>query len=134
MIKDADRCVSFILVSDGRILLEKRSITKQSDPGMVTIPGGHVEKGESSRETLFRELEEELAIRPESYQFLCTLYHPARQLELIDYFVVTAWHGEIECHEAESVFWCGMLEKGVVDIECDQTALNELARLADLFV
>ena len=57
-------CVSFILIQDGRLLVEQRSINKVTDPGSITIPGGHVEPGESLQKALARECLEELAIRP----------------------------------------------------------------------
>ena len=44
---EVHECVSFILVKGDHVLLETRSKDKDSDPGMIAIPGGHMEKGES---------------------------------------------------------------------------------------
>lgn len=57
-------CVSFLLIEDGKILLEKRAEDKATDPGLIAIPGGHIESGESQLQTLFREMKEELDVTP----------------------------------------------------------------------
>ena len=40
---DVYECVSFILLNKSQVLLEKRSESKEKDPGLITIPGGHIE-------------------------------------------------------------------------------------------
>ncbi len=102
---EVHECVSFLLVSEGRVLLEKRSMTKASDPGLVAIPGGHMEDGETKEQTLVRELGEELDLEPVSFGYLCTLYHPTNELQLIHYYVVSAWAGDLRVLEADEVFW-----------------------------
>lgn len=70
--------VIHVLVSDGKngLLLQKRSIKKDVAPGRWdTSVGGHVNPGESIREALIREMEEELGIKPEHPQFLYTYIH-----------------------------------------------------------
>jgi len=98
-------CVSFMLIDNNRVLLEKRSETRETDAGIVNIPGGHMEGGESQRQALIREMDEELNVSPESYQHLCSLYHPTRELQLIHYYVVDRWTGEISAQEVERVHW-----------------------------
>lgn len=68
-------CVSFILIRDGQVLLEQRRADKEFDPGMVMIPGGHMEAGETQLDTLARELLEELNIEAESAGYVCSLIH-----------------------------------------------------------
>ena len=70
---EVHECVSFILVKGDQVLLETRSKGKDSDPGMIAIPGGHMEKGESQPMTLLRELDEELNIKPQR-SGICVLY------------------------------------------------------------
>jgi len=70
-------CVSFILIQDGSVLLEKRRSDKEFDPAMVMIPGGHMEEGEDQLDTLARELEEELNIIADSAGYVCSLIHTA---------------------------------------------------------
>src|SRR5258706_2215468 len=59
------RAVGIILFNDkGQILLQKRSMKKDLNPGMFTISAsGHVTKGQTYEEAAKRELEEELGIQ-----------------------------------------------------------------------
>src|SRR6266699_1067905 len=45
--KAAAECVSGVLIRDGAVLVEKRRADDDADPGLVLLPGGHVEVGES---------------------------------------------------------------------------------------
>jgi isopentenyl-diphosphate delta-isomerase type 1 len=58
------RSVGVIIFNDrGEILLQKRSMTKDTDPGLYTISvSGHVEKGETYKQAAKRELLEEIGI------------------------------------------------------------------------
>ena len=61
--------VVHVLVFDkeGRLLLQKRSLNKRVAPGRWdTSVGGHVDCGESIESAMYREMEEELGIRPVS--------------------------------------------------------------------
>lgn len=124
-------CVSFMVIRDNHILLEKRSKQKKSDPNTINIPGGHMELGESQSETLFRELQEELTIKPTSFKYLCSLYHPTSELQLIHYYVVSSWIGELDAQEADEVIWFD-LNHAPVDIEADKIAISEYLRLNDV--
>ncbi|WGY44937.1 NUDIX domain-containing protein [Vibrio sp. ABG19] len=122
------QCVSFLVVKDNQVLLEKRSAEKTCDPNLVAIPGGHIEAGESQQEALARELLEELAITPTESVYLCSLYHPTNELQLLHYYVIPAWQGEIGCHEADEVFW-RPINPDWVDTRADKLALAEYLRL-----
>ncbi|MCV6605235.1 MAG: NUDIX domain-containing protein [Porticoccaceae bacterium] len=123
-------CVSFLLAGEQGVLLERRAADKKLDPGLVAIPGGHMESGESQLQTLERELREELAVQPLSSHYLCSLYHPTSELQLIHYYVVAAWAGEIQSLEAEAVFWCQLENAPAqMDIDADKTAMDEYVRL-----
>ncbi len=121
-------CVSFLLVKDGKILLETRAKDKETDPGAIAIPGGHMELNETQEQALYREIGEELAVVPQSFVYLCSLYHPTTELQLLHYYVVSNWSGEIECHEAEYVDWY-FPTNAPVSTEVDRVALNEFVRL-----
>ena len=125
---DVHECVSFILINESQVLLEKRSDSKDTDPGLITIPGGHIEQGENQIQALFRELNEELNVTPTEYTFLCSLYHPTKELQLIHYFVVTQWQGEITAQEADSIAWYS-LNSAPVGISADGVALKEVGRV-----
>ncbi|MFS1861710.1 NUDIX hydrolase [Vibrio lentus] len=121
-------CVSFILLNESQVLLEKRSESKETDPGLITIPGGHIEKGENQVQALFRELDEELNIVPIHYKYLCSLYHPTKELQLIHYFIVSDWEGDITAQEADDVKWYS-LGPAPVGIAADRIALKEVERV-----
>ncbi|WP_417877802.1 NUDIX hydrolase [Vibrio sp.] len=125
-------CVSFILVKNSQILLETRAKDKDTDPGAIAIPGGHMEPGEDQTQTLFRELKEELNVTPQSFLYLCSLYHPTIELQLIHYYIVTEWEGDLECYEAESIDWYTP-NNAPVGTEVDRIALQELTRLKNTF-
>src|SRR6266487_4854134 len=66
----AAECVSGVLISDCSVLVEKRRVDDDADPGLVLLPGGHVEVGESLNRALKREMREELGIKVErSHRF-----------------------------------------------------------------
>ena len=49
---DAKLAVAFMLIQDGKLLVEKRRANKRFLPNVLSIPGGHCEPGESAEETL----------------------------------------------------------------------------------
>jgi len=54
----------WIVTSDGRILLQKRSIRKENNPGMWDVSAaGHVSAGESVIDSAVREVFEEIGLR-----------------------------------------------------------------------
>jgi mutator protein MutT len=126
---EGNECVAFLLIADEKILLEKRSEHKALDPGLIAIPGGHIEPGESREQALAREMEEELCLKPESCAYLCSLYHPTTELQLIHYYAVSRWSGELCVREAASVAWHPIAE-AAVDLEADKVALSEFLRVA----
>ncbi|KWT98952.1 NTP pyrophosphohydrolase [Vibrio toranzoniae] len=121
-------CVSFMLIEYDSVLLEKRSEIRETDVGVINIPGGHIEGDESQAQALFREVSEELNVSPKSYKYLCSLYHPTSELQLIHYYVVDSWSGAISAQEAESVHWYPLLS-APVSIEADKLALAEFFRV-----
>ena len=98
LLADRIECVSFMLIRDQQVLVEKRKLTKPVDPGAIAIPGGHMEDGESQEETLIREMWEELAVAPLEYRYVCSLLHRDSNgdMEQIHYFAIEAWQGTIE--------------------------------------
>ncbi|WP_430460254.1 NUDIX hydrolase [Thalassolituus sp. LLYu03] len=122
-------CVSFILLRDDCVLLEQRRADKPIDPGMVMVPGGHMEPGETQEDTLIRELAEELSIVPHDARYVCSLLHPTDELQLLHYYLVTEWSGEIQALEAESVFWHPVSQLDRLDIAPDHIAIHEARRL-----
>ncbi len=122
-------CVSFILLCDGCVLLEKRRDNKAIDPGLVMVPGGHMEEGEHQHDTLVRELDEELGIQPLNARYVCSLLHLTDELQLLHYYLITEWTGNIQAHEAETVCWQPLAGLNGLDITPDHTAIAEALRL-----
>lgn len=123
-------CVAFILIDDGKVLLEQRSLHQGSGSALLNIPGGHIETGEDQVTALARELTEELTVQLESHQFLCSLYYPATELQLIHYYVVTKWSGVIQALEAEAVYWHEIADAPLKG-DTDKIALSEYIRLSN---
>ena len=56
----------WIIRSDGRLLLQRRSVRKENNPGLWDVSAaGHISAGESAVESAIREVEEELGLRLE---------------------------------------------------------------------
>ncbi len=123
-----------MLIADNRILVEKRSATKQLLPGVLAIPGGHVEEGESVEAALVREMQEELAITPHGFAHVCTLLHQADELRTIHYYVVERWIGEMAVLEAESLRWLALDDLGALDLEIDMQAVERYLFFGDAAV
>ena len=118
-------CVAFILVKGDLVLAEHRKLTKKSDPGAITVPGGHVDQGESIEKALNRELIEELGIVPSSCSYVCSLIHQSQEQQKVHYFAINSWSGNIENHEAESLLWIPVNEIERFDLEVDRIAISE---------
>ncbi|BCL72078.1 putative Nudix hydrolase [Vibrio nigripulchritudo MADA3029] len=125
----AHECVSFIILKGSQVLLERRSKLKETDPGLIAIPGGHMEESETQAQALFREVEEELNVIPSEYRYLCSLYNPTQELQLIHYFIINSWKGEMKAKEADEIQWYS-LESAQIDIAADCIALNEARRVS----
>ena len=105
--KRAAECVSGVLISDCSVLVEKRRVDDDADPGLVLLPGGHVEVGESLNRALKREMREELGVRVEKAAPIRVRYYTASngERQRIHYFRIKDWKGKIRSNEAESVYW-----------------------------
>lgn len=125
-------CVAFMLVKGETILAEKRKPTKKVVPGAVSLPGGHVEYGESPEDALHRELYEELGIATQSIKYVCTLLHRAEECRKLHYFVIESWHGDIQNHEAEALLWVPIDALETFDLDVDRVAVHEFVRVYGL--
>lgn len=63
--------VGAAIIHDGKLLAMQRS-EKMTLPGLWEFPGGKIEKGESEKEALIREIQEELALEIEVEENITT--------------------------------------------------------------
>lgn len=118
-----------IITAGGRILICQRR--KESWGGYKwEFPGGKVEDGEDPRESLRRELKEELDIEPEIGPLLCRLEHryPDRDVELF-VFHIPGYTGEVRNRQFENIRW--VQREDLLDfdfLEADRTVIAALAR------
>jgi 8-oxo-dGTP diphosphatase len=100
-------CVGGILTHNGKVLVEKRRADDEADPGLIVLPGGHVDKGESLEQALIREMREELGIQIDRMKPVLTRIYTASngERQRIHYFHIEKWRGDIKSNEAESVDW-----------------------------
>jgi 8-oxo-dGTP diphosphatase len=89
-------CAGALLVLGRQILLAKRSEDRAFYPGVWDVIGGHCEGDETPAETLVRELEEEIGVKPSALEEITVLDEPrpAEHGEArYHMFIVTAWGG-----------------------------------------
>lgn len=83
----------------------------QRPPGKVyagywEFPGGKVEPGETAREALIRELQEELGITVErAWPWLCREFSYPHATVRLRFFRVSSWQGELAAVEHSALVW-----------------------------
>lgn len=97
--------VGILRRADGDVLFAQRPPGKPY-AGYWEFPGGKIERGETAVVALARELDEELAIVVTHAEPLITQRHdyPHAWVEL-QFFVVSAWEGDIRPQEGQAVAW-----------------------------
>lgn len=90
---------------DGSFLLAQRPADKIW-AGYWEFPGGKVEIGESARDALVRELQEELGIEVVSaYPWITRVFTYPHATVRLSFFRVTQWTGELYPHEGQQFSW-----------------------------
>lgn len=121
-------CVAFILCDGRSVLAEKRRADKRVAPGLVCLPGGHVDPGETTEAALARELMEELAVTATEPRYVCTLpYWKDAHLRL-HYFAIEHWDGPIRNREAEALLWVPLNDLSQLDLPVDRDAVATYVR------
>ncbi len=96
-----------IVRTEDRILLMKRKNTGYSD-GLVSLPAGHVDEGESIHSAASRELLEEtgLIVEPMDWQLYCTMHRKTFDREVMDIFLeARRWGGSVVNREPNKCSW-----------------------------
>jgi 8-oxo-dGTP diphosphatase len=99
------RVAAAVLVRDGKVLLAQR-LTGTPYPGYWEFPGGKLEPGESARDAMVRELDEELGIAvTRAVPWLVQHYdYPHARVEL-NFFRVFGWGGEPQGRDGQAIAW-----------------------------
>ena len=104
--------------SKGEILLEKRA--KDPRKGYLTLPGGFSEPDETAEESAVRECMEEIGVRPEKIEYLCTFpndyEYKSVHYKTCDMFFTAILPEEFvlkpQAGEVESFVWAKIQEEG----------------------
>jgi len=118
--------VALIVLDGDRLLVERRRRDKTTDPGVVVVPGGHVEEGESLVDACARELKEELDLDCTEFRFVDQmLWETPIETQNVHYFVCKGWSGVSKSKEAAEIFFIGIDELCLIDIEKERVLLEK---------
>ena len=121
--------VSFILIHDGKILVERRRKDRVNDPGAVVVPGGHVDPGETPLMAVKRELLEELGVECDSFRFFDRmLCESDTEYQMNSWFICEDWGGEPVASEAAEIFYLGCDELDRLSLPNDHKVVTRLFR------
>jgi 8-oxo-dGTP diphosphatase len=116
-----ERFSAAILIKGEKILLGKRSRTREFYPNVWDFIGGHCEENESFVDAMLREIKEELGVVPTEFQpFLIVDKSPQFVMQI---FTVKQWFGEIENLqplENEEISWFSIAEALKLDFPDDE--------------
>jgi len=107
-------CSDGVILNEGKVLLTKRKI--KPFIGYWTIPGGHIDFGESSQDSLIREIKEETNIDVKVVKLIKIYDNPKRDpwghIISIAYLCepVNTVATFKENDEVESLYWCDINE------------------------
>jgi mutator protein MutT len=124
------RMVAGLLRRDGRVLLCHRRPDRVNYPDVWDLPGGHIDEGESTTDTLVRELAEELGIGVEPPEGPPWVTLRADGLELY-VFLVDRWQGEphnVALDEHDDIRWTSVDD--LVHLDLAHPSYLELLRRA----
>jgi mutator protein MutT len=117
--------VAFILIKDNRVLVERRRMDKETDPGAVVIPGGHVEDGETHIQALKRELLEELGVTCNDFRFIARMpCETESEIQMNHWYLCEDWTGEPVSTEADEVYFIDSADE--LDLPNDKTIITRL--------
>lgn len=87
--------VNAVFVGPDGVLLARRSPQRKNYPDCWSFPGGHFEEGENLNDALVREIGEELAVVPLTFEPLMRIPDPHAVAEPITYhmYLVRDWRG-----------------------------------------
>ena len=103
--------VNGLLVSEGKVLLARRSKERAAYPDLWSFPGGHLEAQETLSAALIRELSEEIGIIPGESRLVAEFEDPNGGSNPATYYlyVISRWEGTptIRDQEHSKLQWFG---------------------------
>lgn len=114
-----------IIFHERKFLAEKRKKSDKIDPGIVSLPGGHVEPGESRKAALMREMKEELNIVVKKTRFVQKSLWVASNGERqnVYYYLILDYEGKPVRRTAQRILWIEEMEE--LDIDIDRQAVEK---------
>jgi mutator protein MutT len=91
----------------GKVLLMRRAGSGYGD-GMLALPAGHVDRGETATESVTREVREELGITPAGVQAAGVMFRMSAEPRVDFFFTAAAWDGTPhirEPHKCTELAW-----------------------------
>ena len=114
-----------IIFHERKFLAEKRKKSDRIDPGIVTLPGGPVELGETRKAALIREMKEELNIEVKKTRFIQKSRWVASNGERqnVYYYLILDYEGKPVKRTAQRILWIEEMEE--LDIDIDRQAVEK---------
>jgi 8-oxo-dGTP diphosphatase len=114
-----------IIFHERKFLADKRKTSDKIDPGIVSLPGGHVELGETRKAALIRELKEEFNIDAKKTRFIKKSHWVAGNGEKqnVYYFLILDYKGKPVRRTAQRILWIEEMEE--LDIDIDRQAVEK---------
>jgi len=123
-----------IIFKDNKFLVERRKADEKIDPGIICLPGGHVELNENKKDAFKREMKEELNIEIKKSELLKKDFWIASNGERqnVYYYLVTSYQGEPTSRTAKEIIWVENTDE--LDILDDKNAIEQVRtkRIKDL--
>jgi len=117
--------VSFLLINDSTLLVNKSCLEKKIKPESFNFPSFNIKLGENKEDALVRIFNEELNINPTSYKFLCSVYQPGAELKHIHYYIVSDWEDKNSIRTASESTWYPLQHNLPLGIKSDKVAIAE---------
>jgi 8-oxo-dGTP diphosphatase len=123
-VKSVDVVVG-IIFHERKFLAEKRKKSDKIDPGIVSLPGGHVEPGETRKAALIREMREELSIKVKKTRFIQKSRWIASngEKEDVHYYLILNYEGKPVRRTAQRILWIEEIEE--LDVDIDRQAVEK---------
>ena len=114
-----------IIFHERKFLAEKRKKSDKIDPGIVSLPGGHVELGETRKAALIREMREELSVEVKNTRFIQKGRWLASNGEKqnVYYYLILDYDGKPVRRTAQRILWIEEVED--LDIDIDRQAVEK---------